>query len=353
MKVAMLLSGGVDSSVAIRLLKEEGHDITAFYLKIWLQEEFSFLGDCPWEEDLKYVRAVCEQADIPLQVLPLQTEYWNSVISYTIDEIKAGRTPNPDMFCNNLVKFGVFYDRIDPAFEKVTSGHYAKLSYRKKKYVLERTPDPIKDQTYFLAYLNQQQLSRACFPLGNYNKKQVRELAKKFDLPTQSRRDSQGLCFLGQIKFSDFIKEHLGVLPGDITELDSGKKLGEHNGYYYYTIGQRQGLGLSGGPWYVVKKDILSNRIYVSRRINMEDKYRDTFKAGNFNWIAEEKPAKEDLQVKIRHAETIYCCKLEFLNENTARVKLEHPDRKGIAPGQFAVFYDGNICLGGGVILDQ
>jgi tRNA-specific 2-thiouridylase len=352
MKIAMLLSGGVDSSVAMRLLKEEGHDITAFYLKIWLQEEFSFLGDCPWEEDLKYVRAVCDQAEVPLQVLPLQTEYWNSVINYTIDEIKAGRTPNPDMFCNNLVKFGVFYDKIDPAFEKVASGHYAKLSYYYGKYVLERTPDPIKDQTYFLAYLNQKQLSRACFPLGNYHKKQVRELAKKFDLPTQSRRDSQGLCFLGQIKFSDFIKEHLGVLTGDIIDLDSGEKLGEHKGYYYYTIGQRQGLGLSGGPWYVVKKDIPNNRIYISRRINMEDKHRDTFTAGNFNWISGEKPGMEDLQVKIRHGEVICGCKLEFLKKNTARVKMERPDRKGIAPGQFAVFYHGNICLGGGVILD-
>lgn len=353
MKIAMLLSGGVDSSVALRLLKAEGHDITAFYLKIWLQEEFSFLGDCPWEEDLKYARAVCEQADVPLQVLPLQTEYWNSVISYTIDEIKAGRTPNPDMFCNNLVKFGVFYDKIDSAFEKVASGHYAKLSRQDGKYLLERTPDPVKDQTYFLAYLSQQQLSRACFPLGSYNKKQVRELAKKFDLPTQSRRDSQGLCFLGQIKFSDFIKEHLGVLPGDIIELDSGERLGEHNGYYYYTIGQRQGLGLSGGPWYVVKKDIPNNRIYVSLRINMEGKYRDTFKVGNFNWIAEERPHKEELQVKIRHGETIYRCKLEFLDENVARVELERPDLKGIAPGQFAVFYDGAICLGGGVILEE
>lgn len=230
MKIAMLLSGGVDSSVAMRLLQEQGHDITAFYLKIWLQEEFSFLGDCPWEEDLSYVRAVCEQTGIPLEVVPMQTEYWDSVIKHTIEEIEAGRTPNPDMLCNNWVKFGQFYDKIDPAFEKVASGHYARVREAKGKFQLERAPDPVKDQTYFLAYLSQQQLSRALFPLGEYAKAQVRELARQFNLPTQNRRDSQGLCFLGQIKFSDFVREHLGVRTGDIINIDTGEKLGEHNG---------------------------------------------------------------------------------------------------------------------------
>jgi tRNA-specific 2-thiouridylase len=352
MKIAMLLSGGVDSSVALRLLKDEGHDITAYYLKIWLQEEFSFLGDCPWEEDLQYCRAVCSQADVALEILPLQTEYWDSIIKYTIDEIKSGRTPNPDMFCNNLVKFGIFCDRIDPSFEKVASGHYAKVYQTENRYVLERTPDAVKDQTYFLAYLNQQQLARACFPLGNYTKRQVRDLARKYNLPTQNRRDSQGLCFLGQIKFSEFVKQHLGEKKGDIIELDSGEKLAEHSGYYYYTIGQRQGLGLSGGPWYVVKKDIPNNRIYVSRRMDMENKYRDEFRAGNFNWISGEKPAKENLQVKVRHGENIYNCSLKFIDEDSAGVKLDRADRPGIAAGQFAVFYDGAVCLGGGVILE-
>jgi len=354
MKIAMLLSGGVDSSVALRLLRDAGHDVTAFYLKIWLQEEFSFLGECPWEEDLAYCRAVCEQAGVPLEVVPMQDEYWNSIIKYTIAEIKAGRTPNPDMFCNNLVKFGQFLDKIDPSFEKVASGHYANARFDDAtgKYVLERTPDPIKDQTYFLAYLSQQQLSRALFPIGKLTKAQVRDLAKKHDLPTQSRRDSQGLCFLGQIKFSDFIKEHLGVRKGEIIEIDSGETLGEHNGYYYYTIGQRQGLGLSGGPWYVVKKDIPNNRIYISRRNNMPDKLRDSFTAGNFNWIAESPPDKTGLQVKIRHGEKIYNCRIRWIDENTAHVQLDQPDHAGIAAGQIAVFYDDIRCLGGGVILD-
>lgn len=352
MKIAMLLSGGVDSSVAMRLLQDQGHDITAFYLKIWLQEEFSFLGDCPWEEDLSYVRAVCEQTGIPLEVVPMQTEYWDSVIKYTIEEIEAGRTPNPDMLCNNWVKFGQFLDKIDPAFEKVASGHYARVREANGKFLLERAPDPVKDQTYFLAYLSQQQLSRALFPLGDYAKAQVRELARKFNLPTQNRRDSQGLCFLGQIKFSDFVKEHLGIRKGDIINIDTGEKLGEHNGYYYYTIGQRQGLGLSGGPWYVVEKDIPNNRIYISLRQNMGDKYRDTFRVGNFNWISGERPAKTALQVKIRHGAVIYRCQVQFDDDGHATVTLERPDRPGIAPGQFAVFYDEQVCLGGGVILE-
>lgn len=351
MKIAMLLSGGVDSSVAMRLLQDEGHDITAFYLKIWLQEEFSFLGDCPWEEDLNYARAVCEQANIPLEIVPLQTEYWESVIKYTIDEIKTGRTPNPDILCNNWVKFGKFTEKIDSGYEKIASGHYANVREIDGQFVLERAPDAIKDQTYFLAKLSQQQLSRALYPLGPYTKAQVRDLAKHYELPTQNRRDSQGLCFLGQIKFSDFVKEHLGILPGDIIDMDSGETLGTHNGYYYYTIGQRQGLGLSGGPWYVVKKDIPNNRIYISRRQNMEDKHRDTFIAGNFSWIFGKAPQKQNLQVKVRHGALIYHCELRFLPGGTAEVQLERPDRAGIAPGQFAVFYDDVRCLGSGVIL--
>ena len=192
MKIAVLLSGGVDSSVALRLLKDEGHDLTAFYLKIWLQDEFSFLGECPWEEDLKYARGVCEQADVPLEVIPLQTEYWDNVVSYTIAEIKEGRTPNPDIFCNSLIKFGQFYDKIDPSFEKVASGHYAKVEMIDGKYLLKASPDPIKDQTYFLAYLTQQQLSRAFFPIGKYKKSEIRKLAENFNLANKKRKRQPG-----------------------------------------------------------------------------------------------------------------------------------------------------------------
>ena len=350
MKIAVLLSGGVDSSVALRLLKDEVHDLTAFYLKIWLQDEFSFLGDCPWEEDLGYARAVCGQAGVPLEVLPLQTEYWETVVTYTISEIKEGRTPNPDMFCNSLIKFGQFYDKIDNSFEKVASGHYAKLEFRNGKYILKRTPDPVKDQTYFLAYLTQEQLSRAYFPLGEFNKTSVREIAHQYQLPNMERKDSQGICFLGQIKFNEFVKHHLGEIKGDIIDIDSGKRLGGHNGYYFYTIGQRSGLGLSGGPWYVVNKDVKENIIYISKE-NLTNKARDTFNVGKFNWISELRPTQDKLLVKIRHGANMFNCSLKFIDDSEAEVKLDKPDR-GIAPGQFAVFYDEDVCLGGGVILE-
>jgi tRNA-5-taurinomethyluridine 2-sulfurtransferase len=349
MKIAVLTSGGVDSSVALKLLKDAGHDVTAYYLKIWLQDEFSFLGDCPWEEDLKFVREICKEDNIPVEVLPLQTEYWDSVVTYTIDEIKKGRTPNPDIYCNSLIKFGQFYDRISPEFEKVASGHYATVDRKDNIFHLKRSPDLVKDQTYFLAYLSQAQLSRACFPIGVYTKPEVRELARKYNLASQLRKDSQGICFLGQIKFNEFVKHHLGEIKGDIVDINSRRKMGEHPGYYYYTIGQRSGLGLGGGPWYVVKKDIGNNVVYISTE-NPAVRERKNFNAGNFNWITG-KPDKIDLLVKIRHGANFYKCTLEFTKDDEAIVTLERGDR-GIAPGQFAVFYDEEYCLGGSVILD-
>ncbi len=348
MKIAVLLSGGVDSSVALNLLKKEGHDLTAFYLKIWLQDEFSFLGECPWEEDLSFAREICNQAGVPLEVLPLQTEYWETVVSYTIEEIKAGRTPNPDIFCNSLIKFGQFYDKIDPGYEKVASGHYAKITESNDGFHLNLSPDPVKDQTYFLAYLTQQQLSRACFPLGIYNKKEVRLLAEEFQLPNKDRRDSQGICFLGQIKFNEFIKHHLGENRGNIIDISSGKKIGEHKGYYFYTIGQRSGLGLSGGPWYVVKKDVEQNIIYISHE-DISRTYKDFFKVTKFNWISGSRPSDAKLLVKIRHGANFFDCNIHFFDEDLAEVKINTPDQ-GIAPGQFAVFYKDDECLGGGII---
>ena len=349
MKIAVLLSGGVDSSAALKLLKDEGHDLTAFYLKIWLQDEFSFLGECPWEEDLEYARGVCKQVNVPLEVLPLQNEYWDTVVTYTLTEIKEGRTPNPDIFCNSLIKFGQFYDKIDNSFEKVASGHYARVEENGGNFLLKRSPDPIKDQTYFLAYLTQKQLSRAYFPIGKFNKPEIRALAEKFNLPNKARKDSQGICFLGQIKFAEFIKHHLGIKKGEIVDIVSGKTMGEHDGYYYYTIGQRSGLRLGGGPWYVVKKDVNENKIYISKE-NTSRRERFQFEAGKFNWINECPSPDKEYLVKLRHGANFYNCTIEYFSEDRALIKLNKAD-KGIAPGQFAVFYDDNICLGGGVIL--
>ena len=253
------------------------------------------------------------------------------------------------MFCNSLIKFGQFYDKIDNTFEKVASGHYANVGYYDGKFLLKKSPDPIKDQTYFLAYLTQKQLARALFPIGLYKKVEIRNLAHEFSLPNMDRKDSQGICFLGKIKFNDFIRHHLGEIKGDILEFETGKKVGVHNGYYFHTIGQRSGLGLSGGPWYVVEKDIDNNILYISRE-NIAKRAKDNFISGNFNWISSSAPEGSHFQVKIRHGASFFNCNLNFLGENKAEVKIDRADQ-GIASGQFAVFYKGDICLGGGVIL--
>lgn len=353
MNIAVLVSGGVDSSVALQLLKEQGHNLTAFYLKIWLEDELSFLGECPWEEDLAYVRKVCEQAGVPLEVVSMQKEYWEHVVSYTVAEVKAGRTPNPDIFCNKRIKFGLFLDHIDEVFpnqfDKIASGHYARVEQEGDLYKLMCAPDPIKDQTYFLSYLNQEQLSRLTFPIGHLQKFQVRELAQKFDLPNKERKDSQGICFLGKLKFSEFIKHYLGEQTGDLVEVETGTKWGEHNGFWYYTIGQRQGLGLAGGPWYVVSKDTDKNIVYISRNYYSADKKRNSFSVSDCNWIANTLPKNAQLRVKLRHGKQFYDCAFVMSGENKANVLLSDHDQ-GIAPGQFAVFYDGTQCVGSGVI---
>ncbi len=343
MKIAVLTSGGVDSSLAAHLLKEQGHDLTAFYLKIWLEDEIAHLGKCPWQEDLEYVRKLCKQLNIPLEEISLQKQYWDSIVKYTIAEAKAGRTPNPDIFCNTHIKFGCFFDHISREFDKVATGHYAQIAQVADGYQLLSGPDPIKDQTYFLAHLNQEQLSRISFPLGHLTKQQVRKMAKERDIPAKDRRDSQGLCFLGKVKFSEFLKFHLGEQEGDFIEFETGKKIGKHKGYWFYTVGQRRGIGLSGGPWYVVKKDIRLNIVFISNHYHSKDKARNLVKIENAHWITKP-PLKKELEVKLRHGPDRYNCNLDF-KDNIGQVKLSSRDQ-GIAPGQFAVFYDGQVCLG-------
>jgi tRNA-specific 2-thiouridylase len=372
MKIAVLLSGGVDSAVALALLKEQGHDVTAFYLKIWMEEELSFLSDCPWKEDLEFVEKICEKLSVPLEVVPMQKEYFENVVEYLVNEAKAGRTGNPDVFCNNFIKFGLFLNKIDSSFEKVASGHYANTIEINGKTHLKMTPDEVKDQTYFLAYLKEEQLKRILFPIGTYTKSEVRNLAEKFDLPNKNRKDSQGICFLGKIKFRDFIGSYLGKKEGDIIEFETGKVIGKHDGYWFYTLGQRKDIKLSGGPYFVVKKEISKNEIFVSKNYFTEDKLRNTFEVSSLNIFSGTTDILLDqnrkIGVKIRHGEKIYPAKiskvanpshdksithdqnavLKFINNS---LKIEIPENdQGITPGQFAVFYDGDICLGSGII---
>lgn len=349
MKIAVLLSGGVDSSVALNLIKNEhGHEVTAFYLKIWLEDDLAFLGDCPWDDDLSYARAVCEQVGVPLEIVPLQSKYFEKVVAHAITELKAGRTPSPDILCNQRIKFGEFFNAIDASFDKVATGHYAQIEPRHGLFWLKRAPDPVKDQTYFLSSLNQAQLSRALFPVGRFTKYEVRALAGRFNLPNKARKDSQGICFLGKIRYDQFVEAYLGEKPGDIVEIETGQRRGRHRGYWFYTIGQRRGLGLHGGPWFVVKKDIENNIIYISHQEHLAERSKNRFTVGNVHWIAAP-PDKAELQVKVRHSPHLEPCRIEPIGERRLGVAMAH-DEPGLAPGQSAVFYDGEFCLGGGVI---
>lgn len=353
MKLAVLLSGGVDSSVALRLLQEQGHELKAFYLKVWLEQELGGLGAstgaCPWEEDVIYCQKVCELLGIPFEVVSVQRDYYDRIVSYVVAEIKEGRTPNPDVLCNNHIKFGVFLDRFAHDFDKVATGHYAHIEEQDGKFLLKKSPDIIKDQTYFLARLTQEQLSRALFPVGHLTKTQVRELAHQFDLPTKDRKDSQGICFLGKIKFSDFIRSHVGEQPGALVEIETGAQVGEHRGYWFYTIGQRQGLGLAGGPWYVVAKDMPTNTVFISRSYYSPEKMRNQFCVRNLAWI--KPPVTAELAVKLRHGPQLHQATVHVVGD-AAQVYLHDRDQ-GIASGQFAVFYEGNYCLGSGIIDDN
>ena len=361
-KIAALVSGGVDSSVVLSLLaQEKKHDITAFYLKIWLEDELHFLGQCPWEEDLQFVRAVCEKLEIPLKIIPLQREYNERVVSYTIAELKAGRTPSPDIFCNQRVKFGAFLDYLDDTYDRVATGHYASTYERDGLVYLQQALDPVKDQTYFLSQLSQEQLRKCLFPLGPLVKQDVRKLAHEMDLPTKDRPDSQGICFLGKIKYNDFVKFHLGEKPGEIKEWESGKILGRHQGFWFHTHGQRKGLKLHGGPWFVVDKDCDKNIVFVSSSDLLADLARREFIATDVNWISGA-PDASNLRVKLRHGPRMLNCTLKLRDGDVGEdgaakpaatknydVLLEDSD-SGLANGQFAVFYKDNTCLGAGMI---
>lgn len=356
MKIAVLTSGGVDSSVALMLLKNKGYNVTAFYLKIWLEDEIQHLAGCPWEEDLSYVREICQREGIPLHIINMQKEYFDTVVGYTLAEVKKGRTPNPDVMCNNRIKFGLFMEKIDAdkgeyggTFDKIATGHYARTEEKKGTVYLKVSPDPVKDQTYFLSHLTQKQLRRLIFPLGKYKKKKVRALATKFDLPNKNRKDSQGICFLGKFKYSEFIGHYLGTKKGDIVEFESGKKLGEHQGYWYYTIGQRKGIKLGGGPYFVVAKDVKKNIVYVSNDYFSADKKRDRLDVEDINWNTGAPPRAKKLKIKIRHSDYFYNCRVLALNGGGASLQIKKNDQ-GIAPGQFVAFYKGGICLGSGVI---
>lgn len=352
--IAALLSGGVDSSVVVHLLCEQGYKPTLFYIKIGM--DGAEYMDCSAEEDIELATVTARKYGLPLVIVDLHREYWDNVAAYAIDKIKKGQTPNPDVMCNKLIKFGCFEQRVGKDFDFTATGHYATTLQRDGKTWLGTAKDPVKDQTDFLAQIDYLQVSKLMFPIGHLMKNEVREIALKAGLPSARRKDSQGICFLGKINYNDFVRRFLGEKEGAIIELETGKKIGTHRGYWFHTIGQRKGLGLSGGPWFVIKKDIQDNIVYVSHGYGVETQFGNEFSLGDFHYITDN-PWREseaegvDITFKIRHTPEFIKGKL-FREEDRYRI-LSSEKLQGIAPGQFGVVYDelAEVCIGSGEII--
>jgi len=352
MKIAMLLSGGVDSAVALVRLLHEGHEVTPFYIRIGMDNDE---GDCSAEEDIEMCTLICRKYGLKLQIVSLHQEYWDHVMTYALDTVKAGRTPHPDMMCNSLIKFGFFEERWGKDFDFTATGHYADIIETDGCRFLATVPDPVKDQTDFLALLTYQQLSHVIFPLGGLTKSEVRRIAQEEGLPNARRKDSQGICFLGKIDYADFIERHLGSRPGPLIEIETGRKIGIHRGYWFYTIGQRKGLGMSGGPWYVVRKNIRDNVVYVSNGYDTRLQYGRSIDLDEFHWITLDYLAGKEsagISFKTRHTPHFSNGTLVANPDGTLRIE-SCEDIQGIAPGQYAIVYtpDQRICLGAGMIV--
>jgi len=352
MNIATLLSGGVDSSVVVHLLKEGGYTPSLFYIKIGMDDDE--LIHCSSEEDIEMASLIARKYGCKLEIVDLHKDYWENVVAYTIDKVKLGMTPNPDVMCNKLIKFGVFEQRVGKDFDKTATGHYATTTERNGKVYLSTAKDPLKDQTDFLAQINSLQVSKLMFPIGNLMKSEVRTIAEKANLPSAKRHDSQGICFLGKINYNDFIRRYLGEKDGPIVELETGKIVGKHKGYWFHTVGQRKGIGLSGGPWYVIKKDVGANIVYVSKGFDVESQYGSEFSMRDFNFITDNPWENNEDEIavtfKIRHTPDFTAGNIQRTSEGYHLVSEQK--LQGIAPGQFGVVYDAesNICIGSGEI---
>ncbi len=352
MKVAALISGGVDSAVAVHRLLELGHEPHLFYIRIGLDNGE---GDCSAEEDIEMCTLIANRYSLPFDVVSLHEEYWDNVMEYALRTVKEGLTPNPDIMCNKMIKFGFFEQRWGHEFDMTATGHYASTTHIGDKVYLSTAVDPVKDQTDFLARISYDQLKHLMFPIGDLPKQRVREIAVETRMPNAYRKDSQGICFLGKINYNDFIRRHLGEKTGPIIEIETGRKLGEHHGYWFHTIGQRKGLGLSGGPWYVVKKNVHDNVIYVSNGYDCEKQYGRQIHLAEMHFISGNpwpgSTSEVDITFKNRHTPAFTPARLKKLDDG--EYLIESTDKiQGIAPGQFAVIYDreARLCYGSGII---
>lgn len=350
MNIAALVSGGVDSSVVVYQLKEMGITPTIFYIMIGMDD-----SECPKEEDIEITSYIAKKYGCKMEVVNLQQEYFDRVVNYTIETVRKGLTPNPDVMCNKMIKFGAFNEKWGKDFDKIATGHYCTTTNIENKVWLSTAKDKIKDQTDFLAQISYSQLEKIMFPVGNLTKQEVRTIAEKEKMPSAFRKDSQGICFLGKINYNDFIKRYLGEKEGEIVELETGKILGKHKGFWFHTIGQRKGLGLSGGPWFVVRKDIPNNVLYVSQGYDPITQYGTEMDLGAFHFLTEDVwgdfEGEKEISLKIRHTPDFT---LGWISkkEDLYHVRFEHK-LQGVAQGQFGVIYDkeNHLCYGSGTIV--
>lgn len=364
-KVMIGLSGGVDSAVAAYLLIQQGYEVAGGFMRNWdSQVNNDVLGNptinddvCPQEKDYQDAKKVADKLGIPLYRIDFIKEYWDYVFSYFLDEYKKGRTPNPDIFCNKYIKFETFRKfAFDNGFDMIAMGHYAKKIEKDGVFYLEKSYDRNKDQTYFLSQINYEQLKDCLFPLGDIDKTEVRRIAHELDLVVADKKDSTGVCFIGERNFKQFLNNYLPSKKGDIVDVNSHKVVGHHDGVLYYTIGQRKGLGIGGikgidpKSWFVVAKDVKNNILYVSQGDDNEYLLSDRALISNINWINMPKPTNSmHVGCKFRYRQQDNFVTLKFIDDDIVELIYDEPI-KSVTPGQAAVFYDGDIMLGGGII---
>ncbi|MFK7696575.1 tRNA 2-thiouridine(34) synthase MnmA [Paenibacillus sp. HJGM_3] len=351
-RVVVGMSGGVDSSVTALLLKQQGYDVIGIFMKNW--DDTDEFGHCTAEEDAEDVRRVCAQIGIPFYTVNFEKEYMDKVFTYFLDEYRKGRTPNPDVMCNREIKFGEFLQKaLTLGADYMATGHYARVEQADGEYRLLRGVDAGKDQTYFLNALNQGQLSKAMFPIGHLPKAKVREIALEAGLATAKKKDSTGVCFIGERNFKEFLSGYLPAKPGEMRDLDGNVK-GTHDGLMYYTLGQRQGLGIggsgSGEPWFVAGKDLERNILYVVQGDKHPMLYSVGLDATDLNWISPVRPeGPVHCTAKFRYRQPDQGVTVRFTGDTTCEIVFDEP-QKAVTPGQAVVFYDGDVCLGGAII---
>jgi tRNA-specific 2-thiouridylase len=355
-KVIIGMSGGVDSSVSAFLLQQEGYEVEGLFMKNWEQDDTSDF--CSAAEDLKDAEMVCQRLGIKLHTVNFSKEYWEKVFKIFLDEYALGITPNPDVLCNKEIKFKAFFEyALNLGADWIATGHYARRVDLIDSIGLYQAKDMNKDQTYFLHAISNQALSKSLFPLGTYLKSEVREIAKKLNLPNHNKKDSTGICFIGERRFRDFLQDFLLAKPGDIVTTN-GKKIGKHQGIIFYTIGQRQGLGIGGikgdhsGPWFVIDKDVENNQLIVAEGEEHPMLYAQGLVCGPVHWLLELKEEQFPMtcMAKIRYRQTTQACMLSSAQEGEHYVQFSSPQR-AVTAGQYIVFYDKHRCLGGAKIL--